>query len=100
MNGLVELAHNIAKYNLIGKIKLPMIKLVIIRTAKECQISKKIIEELGCEEVQSFAEMMGIGGCHCFRSHRVKNMEVFLIDSIYGEEALEDRQFVRRRKIL
>lgn len=36
MNGLVELAHNIAKYNHIGKIKLPMIKLVIIRTEKEC----------------------------------------------------------------
>jgi hypothetical protein len=44
--------------------------------------------------------MMGIGGYQCFRAGRVDHLEVYLIDNIYGEEAVEDQQFLKRRKVL
>ena len=50
--------------------------------------------------MNSLAQILGIGGYHCFRSERVKNLEVFLIDHLYNQEAIRDDQFLKRRKII
>jgi hypothetical protein len=74
MNALVELADNVAQYNLIGKIKLPMIKLAIVQTNNQEAKAIKIIKDLGCHEAKSFAKIMGIGGCQAFRSENIYNL--------------------------
>ena len=99
MKQLVELADRIGHYNLIGKRKLAMIKLAIVQTQQHQDSLTEILAELDCHEVESLAQMFGIGGYQCYRSERVIHLEVYLLDNIYGEEAIEDQQFIKRKKI-
>lgn len=68
MKPLAELADSISAYNLMGRAKLPMFKLAIVQTQEHNEIAQHILSELSCHETHSFAQIVGIGGCHSFRS--------------------------------
>jgi hypothetical protein len=100
MQKLTDLADYIARYNMLGRLKLTSPKIAIIQNKDHEHISQEILTKIECIQTQSFGSLVGIGGYKHYRSNSIKNVEVHLIDSIYGEEALEDSEFIKRKKHL
>ena len=100
MQKLTDLADYIARYNMLGRLKLTSLKIAIIQNKDHEHIAQKILTQMGCIQTQFFGNLIGIGGYKHYRTNSIKNVEVHLIDSLYGEEALEDREFLKRKKHL
>lgn len=85
MQRLRDLSDHVSRYNLIGKLKLANLKIAIIQTKDHAHITQELLEQLHCIETQSFVNFLGIGGYKHYRTNLIKNGEVHVIDSIYGE---------------
>jgi len=76
---------------MLGRLKLTTLKIAIIQNKDHAHIAQEILTKMDCIQTQSFGNLIGMGGYKHYRTNSLKNVEVHLIDSLYGEEAFEDR---------